>query len=137
MRRLLLLSSLLIVACPADSQEIPSPTDPSAIRADAAVPRPANARNPLTEASPIEPNETSFQGTVVEALPAGNYTYFEVLHDDDQRTWIATMDPVMSIGTPVLVTAFSSANNFQSRRLNRRFDRLLFATIRLSSDSRT
>jgi hypothetical protein len=67
---------------------------------------------------------------VVERLKAGPYVYFHARDHAGRLHWIASL-AATSPPAPVRIRAqvLGRANDFQSRRLSRRFDTLLFAVV--------
>ena len=66
-----------------------------------------------------------FEGTVVEVINAGRYAY---IHIDmgEKRIWVAAPAFDGKLGDTVLVPPGVQVADFQSKRLNRRFERVLF-----------
>jgi len=91
---------------------------------------PAAVVHALAGADPVVGDEARFEGRVVQRLPAGGYTYFEIETVPEQHHWVATLTTEIPTGARVRVEAFSAHAPFESRRLARRFDRVLFGTIR-------
>jgi hypothetical protein len=83
----------------------------------------ALATSPLVGAETLE---EAGVGTVVEVLPAGSYTYFRLV--DDTR-WFVTTRPVPAPGSAVAWTGFAATEAFHSRRLDRQFHHVVFASI--------
>jgi hypothetical protein len=63
---------------------------------------------------------------VHEVLPAGSYTYFRLV--DDPR-WFVTTRAVPEPGSAVAWTGFAATESLHSRRLDRQFHHLVFASI--------
>ncbi|MFO0632703.1 MAG: hypothetical protein U0168_07635 [Nannocystaceae bacterium] len=95
----------------------------------AAAPRPAAAAvNPLQHAATATIDE-HFDGTVRTRLRAGSYSYLAI--DDGARTrWVAVMGEGLPEGSHADVHAVARRHDFFSRRLDRRFDELAFASVR-------
>ncbi len=85
--------------------------------------------NPLLGATEPTTAERSFAGEVVEQLPAGGYTYVAVDRGQGDATWVATMGAGAEVGTRVRVEGFAAQDQFHSRRLARRFDRIVFGVV--------
>lgn len=83
------------------------------------------AANPLASATP---ETMRLDGVITERLPAGHYTYLRITAPGGP-IWLATMGPGAAPGERVAVQSFAQANDFQSRRLGRRFSVLHFGTI--------
>lgn len=75
----------------------------------------------------VEGEPETFSGRVREVLPAGRYTYLRVhVADGDERWVVVTGDPPRD---RVSVQSFGQRRDFVSRRLDRTFDELYFASI--------
>jgi len=110
--------SLLLLACgPAPTVAAPAPTP-------AAPARPVLAGPPAT-AAPAAGDER-FTGRVLERLPAGPYTYFQVATAGGAR-WVVTMGKAPD--GEVEVRNMGTRKNFHARRLGRDFDELVFGIV--------
>ena len=84
----------------------------------AALPEP-----PLTE-------ELAFSGVVREVRPAGSYVYLAVENASGASRWVAThARAAVPAGAEVDVRSFAARTDFESPRLGRTFDRLLFGIV--------
>lgn len=81
-----------------------------------------------------EIDDTTWAGVVEERLEAGSYTYLAV-RDASALRWIAVMGPGEAPGRTVQVHALGVRNDFHSARLDRDFDELVFATVKLQPGS--
>jgi hypothetical protein len=81
------------------------------------------ATSPLVGADALDEHGVA---SVVEVLPAGSYTYFRLA--DDPR-WFVTMRDAPSVGSRVRWRGFATADHFHSRRLDRQFATLVFASV--------
>jgi hypothetical protein len=93
---------------------------------DAPLPSTANGPPEMTLPSA---GDAAFQGRVTRLLPAGGYTYLEVLGPAGPR-WVVTIGGGQPVGADVNVNSFGARKAFRSRRLGRTFDDLLFAVVR-------
>ena len=91
---------------------------------------PAPAVSPLVDARTPAPSERAFAGVVTSRLDAGGYTYVAIDRDDGGSAWVATMGGGPDVGRRVDVEAFAASEDFHSRRLDRRFARVLFGVVR-------
>lgn len=66
------------------------------------------------------------QGRVVQVLQAGPYTYVEALVGNGEKVWMAGAHIEAKAGDPIQWGNSSLMQNYQSKSLNRTFDRLLF-----------
>lgn len=92
--------------------------------------------NPLLAADSTERGQR-LHGQIIEKLPAGGYTYLELELADGDRTWVVLMSrETPGPGDEIDVVVMGSRDGFHSRRLDRRFDRLLFASLGAQSGAR-
>ena len=103
------------------------PASPAPTPADAS---PARVAHPLVDARAPTPSEREFAGVVTARLDAGGYTYVAIDRDDGGPSWVATMGRGADVGRHVQVEAFAASEDFHSRRLDRRFARILFGVVR-------
>lgn len=68
-----------------------------------------------------------FEGTVVDTLDGGGYTYLQV-DDTKKKYWVAVEGIKIEKGTEVRFTEELRAKNFESKALNRTFDEIVFAS---------
>ena len=66
------------------------------------------------------------RGTVLETLNAGGYTYVFIETDQDQR-WVAVPKTAVLVDDVVLTQQGMAMPNFESKSLNRTFERVYFA----------
>lgn len=92
---------------------------------------PSPAVSPLVDAE--EPDEAlrDFDGVVRTRLVAGSYLYFEVEADDGAKRWVATLKTSDALEADrVEVSSYAARSDFESKRLGRRFERLLFGRVK-------
>ena len=68
-----------------------------------------------------------FEGTVVDTLNGGGYTYLQI-DDTKKKYWVAVEGTKVEKGTEVRFTEELRAKNFESKSLNRTFDEIVFAS---------
>lgn len=86
------------------------------------------AGSPLGAIDPLA--MTPREATVLERLEAGPYSYLRVrLASSGEHAWVATMGEGAGAGAQVRIIPFGEKNGFYSRRLDRTFDRVVFATV--------
>jgi hypothetical protein len=90
---------------------------------------PAQSANPLARAAEPTATERSFSGHVTERLAAGGYSYIAIDRGEGRSTWVATMGRGADVGARVRVEGFAAQDEFHSRRLDRRFDRIVFGVV--------
>lgn len=76
-----------------------------------------------------------FEARVIERVPAGSYTYFQVEREDRSREWVVTLagSPgarAARTSTRLKIVPIAYAARFESKRLARVFDHLHFAMVR-------
>jgi hypothetical protein len=91
--------------------------------------KPVERANPLLAAERPGPTERAFGGQVTERLEAGGYSYLAVDRGSGSWTWVATMGRGAEVGTRVRVEGFAAQDSFHSRRLDRRFERIVFGVV--------
>ena len=81
-------------------------------------------------AQPAAPGAPAAQagksGKVVETMNAGGYTYVQV-EEKGQKLWVAVMETKLKVGDTVEFHDSQPMVNFQSKSLNRTFDKIIFA----------
>ncbi|MBX7187131.1 MAG: nucleotide-binding protein [Vicinamibacteria bacterium] len=75
-----------------------------------------------------QPEETAVTGTVAETIDAGPYTYLR-LKTASGEVWAAVNEAKLKPGTEVTVGNAIWMANFESKTLNRKFDRILFGSL--------
>lgn len=88
---------------------------------------------PPTGLIPPAPGDERVVGTVVEHLPTGNYHYLRVAPSEGEPRWVVTMGGEYREGVQVEVDSFGARHDFYSRRLDRRFDELVFGMVAVMS----
>ncbi len=90
--------------------------------------------NPHAGLKPVEiPAGAGHKGKVVEALNAAGYTYVQV-EENGQKIWVAVMETKVKPGDIVDIPDSPPMINFQSKSLNRLFDKIIFAPgLRIAS----
>ncbi|WP_394846901.1 hypothetical protein LZC95_05470 [Pendulispora brunnea] len=66
-------------------------------------------------------------------LDAGSYTYFSLRMPDDRERWVVELSRSHRNASWMNVNSYGLRRNFDSPRLNRRFDELYFVSV---SDSK-
>ncbi len=77
------------------------------------------------EASPAVP---SIRGTVLETMDAAGYTYLK-LKTAEGETWAAVNESKVAVGDEVTVLQPMTMDGFESKTLNRTFERIVFGTL--------
>lgn len=97
--------------------------DPTAAAAPPPEPVAASV-SPLAAAEPVDARLT---GRVVEALPAGGYTYLRL--DGPAAGWAVVSGAAPAVGELLRARVFAQAPRFHSRRLGRTFAELRFVSL--------
>lgn len=71
---------------------------------------------------------TSISGTVTETMNASGYTYVAVRTAEGEQ-WAAIPESVVAKGSPVTIDVQMVMDKFESKTLNRTFDRIIFGTL--------
>lgn len=106
----------------------------AACQHDAAPPAPSPAPgNPLGGLE-RDADARELTGVVAERLTAGRYSYLRIhaaCDRDCPDRWVATTGAGAEVGERVRVHSFGLRRDFDSPRLGRRFDELVFGTVRV------
>jgi hypothetical protein len=70
-----------------------------------------------------------FTGTIAEVLDVPGYTYAHVVDDTGQGRWAVTLGKDLAVGTVVDVRPFGALEDFHSKKADRHFDQMIFATL--------
>ena len=91
------------------------------------MPGAAPGANPHAGLKPQEiPAGAGHKGKVVSTMNSGGYTYVEV-EENGQKIWVAVMETKVKAGDVVEFPDSPPMVNFQSKSLNRTFDKIIFA----------
>lgn len=129
--------ALLVGACSSPSSNGAKFAPVAGVSADAAVEIPPSKEEPTsgslagppTDLSPPAPGEQRWVGRVIEHLPAGGYHYLRVEPEHGSARWVVTMGGEFAEGSRIEVASLGTRHAFYSRRLDRRFDELLFGMV--------
>jgi sporulation protein YlmC with PRC-barrel domain len=116
--RLVVVGFFWVVAAACDKGGPP----PAAPAAPAGTPAPSVA----TPARPAAPG--ALKGKVLETMGAATYTYLR-LQTDQGETWAAVPQAAVAVGADVEVQNPMVMDGFESKTLNRRFDRIVFGSL--------
>ena len=119
------------VAAPvAAPQAAALPTTPQAAPPAVAPPKPANPHSGGDPHAGLMPKELAagagHKGKVLQAMDAGSYTYLEV-EEKGQKLWVAALKAKVAKGDIVEFPDSKPMEHFQSKALNRTFDKVFFA----------
>ena len=92
---------------------------------------PAASASSATNVVPLAPQQTQFltvSGRVLETMDASGYTYMR-LETSSGETWAAVNKTKVVKGDMVTVANAASMDGFQSKTLNRTFERIVFGTL--------
>ncbi len=88
---------------------------------------PAQGGNPHAGIKPMEiPAGAGHKGKVVNTMNAAGYTYVEV-EENGKKLWVAVMETKVKVGDIVEFPDSPPMQNFQSKTLNRTFEKIIFA----------
>jgi hypothetical protein len=112
---------LVLPACgkkesPAPAAKAPAPAAPAVAAADAPAAR------------------LTVRGVVQETLDASDYTYMR-LKTADGETWAAVLKSPVKKGDDVTVVNAAPMDGFESKTLNRKFDRIVFGNLAPSGEA--
>ncbi|HEY3307477.1 MAG TPA: hypothetical protein VGJ93_03390 [Desulfuromonadaceae bacterium] len=66
------------------------------------------------------------KGTVTQTMNSGGYTYVEAADEKGQKTWMALPEIKVNVGDKIEFPETPPITNFQSKTLNRTFDKISF-----------
>jgi hypothetical protein len=112
-----LILPLFIAACGDTSATADGKTPPKPAVNAAALPK-----------TVAQPDETAVKGTVLETIDAGPYTYLR-LKTASGEIWAAVDEVKLAKGDEVTVGNAMWMANFESKTLNRKFERILFGSL--------
>jgi hypothetical protein len=112
------------LACRAKPEPAPSPASPAEAAAALAAPSPEDRAVAAAEAHAPE----TLAGKVLETRDAGGYTYVH-LQSERGPVWAAVDKTAVKKGAAVRVAVSVVMEDFESRTLGRRFDRIAFGTL--------
>jgi len=126
---LLVAAVTLSLACRGNAPEPARAAGVSPAAAAAALARPSPEDRAVAAAEAATPDVLT--GKVLETMDAGGYTY---LHLDTASgpTWAAVDQSKVRKGARVTVVASVALDDFESRSLGRRFDRIVFGSLETS-----
>lgn len=92
------------------------------------------ALEPAAPVAPVVPGPPgSVQGRVLESLSAASYSYLKLSTAAGEQ-WVAVPNTGVPVGTQVTVLDPLEMKNFESKALDRTFDRVLFGTLMGAGD---
>ncbi len=101
---------------------------PATAAGDGKAPAKAPANAAALPSTVAQPDETAVTGTVAETIDAGPYTYLR-LKTSSGEVWAAVNEAKLKAGAEVTVGNAIWMANFESKTLNRKFDRILFGSL--------
>jgi hypothetical protein len=121
----LLLSTLLSAALGAACQSKPASPPPAP---DPVAPAAGGMGGAVAAAPAAPPAQALIHGKIAEKLDAAGYTYLK-LQTAGGEVWAAVPVAAVTVGSEVDVTPQMTMEAFESKGLNRKFDKLVFATL--------
>lgn len=124
---------LLLASCTRDAPRA-QPSESPVTQAPTTMPPPGVA--PPQMGTPTEPdpapvapaaNAARLEGTVVETMDAGGYTYAK-LDSGSATVWVAGPETKLAVGTKIGATSGTLMTGFHSSTLSRTFDEIYFIT---------
>ena len=85
----------------------------------------ANETSPGVASKPL-PKEIPLSGKVLETMDGGGYTYV-LLKGAEEKVWVAVPLMKVTVGQDLTLIPGFEMKNFNSKGLNRKFDRLIFS----------
>ena len=72
------------------------------------------------------PAGAGIKATVTQTMNSGGYTYVEAADDKGAKVWMALPETKVTVGDKIEYPETQPMINFQSKTLNRTFDKILF-----------
>jgi len=88
----------------------------------------SKAAAPAAKPAPSSVDSSALSGTVVETMNGGAYTYVR-LKTSEGEVWAAVNQATLSPGAQITIGNTMWMENFESKTLNRKFDRILFGSL--------
>ena len=82
-------------------------------------------------AAPAPTPAASIKGKVLEVLDAESFVYLR-LQTKDGETWAVVAKAPVRKGTEVTIDNVTTMTNFESKKLNRKFDQIVFGSVAMS-----
>ncbi|MCW5206246.1 DNA-binding protein [Desulfobulbus sp. F5] len=79
-----------------------------------------------TEAA-AAPVQKAIKGKVLESMSGAGYTYL-LVEDGQDKTWVAIPESKVTVGQEVVLHPSMEVKNFESKALNKKFDRIVFSS---------
>lgn len=79
------------------------------------------------EPAASKPQQSGISGKVAETMDASGYTYI-LIDKGTEKIWVAGPKTVVKVGDEVSVAEGSPMSNFESKSLNRTFEKIIFAS---------
>jgi hypothetical protein len=93
-----------------------------------AAPDPKQGAKPAAPAASAPASGPSVSGTILETMDSGGYTYMK-LQTSGGEVWSAVNQTKVRKGQAVTIAAPMMLENFESKTLHRKFDKILFGTL--------
>lgn len=93
-------------------------------KAAAAQPPRQQAQAPAAQANPVR-----LTGQVLESIDAAGYTYLKLRNATGDVFWVAVQQTAAKPGTDITILPQLTMENFESKTLNRRFERVIFGVV--------
>ncbi|MBK5256614.1 MAG: nucleotide-binding protein, partial [Vicinamibacteria bacterium] len=119
LRAAILVLPLFLIAC--------SETAATAA-ADGRAPAKAQTGKPILPSGIVQSDDLRVTGAVLETMNAGPYTYVR-LNTADGEIWAAVNEAALAPGAEITIGNAMWMEKFESKTLNRKFDRILFGSL--------
>ena len=102
--------------------------------ADSAKDKKAAVEAPAGQATPAEPGKEAaapteaLKGKVAETMDASGYTYVRLDDGSGKEVWAAVPKAELKVGEEISLQGGSVMENFNSKTLNKTFEKIIFAT---------
>ncbi|OGU00281.1 MAG: hypothetical protein A2079_05730 [Geobacteraceae bacterium GWC2_48_7] len=127
---LLTIAALALAGCQGKPQT-EAPKEPNAAGKSTGMPGPAGAKAPAGDphaGMKVQeiPAGVGKKAKVVQTMNSGGYTYVEAADEKGQKAWLALPETKVAVGDAIEYPETPPMVNFQSKTLNKTFDKILF-----------
>ena len=123
---LLVIAALAFAGCK-EKPKTEAPQQPAGIPAQGQMPPGQPGTDPHAGMKAQEiPAGAGQKGKVTQTMNSGGYTYVEAANDKGEKLWMALPEFKVKVGDTIEYPVAPAMVNFQSKTLNRTFDKIMF-----------
>ena len=123
---LLIIAALAFAGCK-EKPKTEAPQQPAEMPAQGQMPPGMPGANPHAGMKAQEiPAGAGQKGKVTQTMNSGGYTYVEAANDKGEKIWMALPEFKVNVGDTIEYPVAPPMVNFQSKTLNKTFDKIMF-----------